>query len=856
MNIYNKYKNQIYLGSLLHDIGKVFQRAYEEVKFMKHDKLSEGLVDDYFSDKVINFIVAKHHKKEINDNDGDSELRLIARIVCESDSLSSGDRIDDKHVDSQEPLINILSKIEDYDSTYIQPISSLTPKNYLFPKNDWNEKELFKSYEKRFKEFQTDMEKCNVRQIETIYNLSKKYFWCIPSSSWKTVPDVSLHEHSRITSAIALCLTQYLEEKFEKPLEVDSQVVENRNEQRYLLFGGDLTGIQNYIYNISHKGASKSLKGRSFFLQQLSESISRWIVSDGQLDLSLANILYSSGGKFYILAANTGMTIDKISKILIELEKKLLKEYNGDIGIICDFIKLNGIDFIGKVSEEGKKVLKFSEKWDELNKKLESSKHQKFSTLIKDINFFEPIEPSGDVIQCSGTGKDICYKSDIENYKSSEKLNIGSVEYQKIETHDFGNIYKLFDDENEKYISEEQFISQNIGFELKSGLKAISSGINSEFDILGFEKISFLDNDNYKYLIENETERLNFVNDDEFVKKGKALENGWKFYGGNWSLSGEYDDIRKNATGIKRLGVLRMDVDNLGKIFRNGLMGQATISRVVQMSTLLDFFFSSYLNIIKDKYWNAIDGVSENQSDISIKDNVQIIYSGGDDVFIIGLWNILPDLAIWMYEEFKKFTCNNPAFSLSAGISIFPNRYPLFKAAKLAGEAEDSAKKLSRVIKSTEKSKDAISFLGTPMSWNDFKIISKKVKHLYCCIETGKTIPDLDQKKKLNRSLINRLQMIYNEYEDEGEKLKKSNSSMDYEDLKYRKLWSKWRWRACYYLARFGNQNKHFKKEISELAAELFISSKTEQDLISLINVPAKWVEYLTRKEEIKNGNE
>lgn len=85
-------------------------------------------------------------------------------------------------------------------------------------------------------------------------------------------------------------------------------------------------------------------------------------------------------------------------------------------------------------------------------------------------------------------------------------------------------------------------------------------------------------------------------------------------------------------------------------------MGQATISRVVQMSTLLDFFFSSYLNIIKDKYWNAIDGVSENQSDISIKDNVQIIYSGGDDVFIIGLWNILPDLAIWMYEEFKKFT--------------------------------------------------------------------------------------------------------------------------------------------------------------------------------------------------------
>lgn len=63
MNIYNKYKNQIFLGFLLHDIDR-FQRAYEEVKFMKHDKLSEGLVDDYFSDKVINFIWQNIIKKK------------------------------------------------------------------------------------------------------------------------------------------------------------------------------------------------------------------------------------------------------------------------------------------------------------------------------------------------------------------------------------------------------------------------------------------------------------------------------------------------------------------------------------------------------------------------------------------------------------------------------------------------------------------------------------------------------------------------------------------------------------------------------------------------------------------------
>ena len=36
-----------------------------------------------------------------------------------------------------------------------------------------------------------------------------------------------------------------------------------------LFVGGDLSGIQRFLYNISSKKAAVSLKGRSFYLRQL-----------------------------------------------------------------------------------------------------------------------------------------------------------------------------------------------------------------------------------------------------------------------------------------------------------------------------------------------------------------------------------------------------------------------------------------------------------------------------------------------------------------------------------------------------------------------------------------------------------
>jgi CRISPR-associated protein Csm1 len=217
---------------------------------------------------------------------------------------------------------------------------------------------------------------------------------------------------------------------------------------------------------------------------------------------------------------------------------------------------------------------------------------------------------------------------------------------------------------------------------------------------------------------------------------------------------------------------------------------------------------------------------------------LQVVYSGGDDLFIVGHWSVLPDVAIWINKEFKKFTCYNSYFSISGGIFLFEDKYPLYKAAMEAGEYESNAKKRERKnrIGSIQKTKNGICFLDkeTPISWKDFEIISNYVKQFYKWIVIGKA-NDEGEFQKISKGIITRLYFIYNEYIDG----------------KYQN-WAKWRWRAAYSLSRFGRQYKIYQKEIENFSAELFTSEKTEQELIQLLFIIANWTELLIRNKENK----
>lgn len=817
------FKKQLYIGALLHDIGKFWQRADDDLSSTKHDKLSASFLNQFFPDQLINFIAAKHHKSEIKNTDGPAEHVALARIVCEADSLTSGEREEDKQQIIQDPIYCILTKVDNkklQPQLKEQPICSLTAEDYQFPVGELERQVFIKDYKNSWVKFVKDFEKADKDNIESLFYLSKKYLWCIPSSSWKTVPDVSLHEHSRLTAAISLCMMNYFDDNKIELKGLNSSKIENRNEERYILLCLDITGIQKFIYNIAHSGASKALKGRSFLIQQFLDTISKKLVSEKYLDLSIANILYCSGGKAYIIAQKTENAINVIESFQKSVEEQLMKEYFGELGVVIGYVSLNGSDFL---NDKLSKKSKITEKWDEVSKVTEQNKYRKFSGIINE-NFFEAIEPGGDVIRCSATSVDLCTKNDILKDHDKKEVSIGS-ENNFIEHYTkYGKLYEILKEDKisgieNDFISEEQFKSQVIGFKLRNGMKAIKENAGADgIDILGLDSVEILPRK------DDDCQDKILINSDDIANTNSK---GFKFYGGNWLPARDFNDLLENLDfGFKRMGVLRMDVDNLGHIFKSGLGDGATISRIVQLSMMLDFFFSNYLNSLRDKFWDANQGITDEKTDYPLREMMQIVYSGGDDVFITGFWAVLPDVAKWINDEFLKFAGGNKNFTISAGIYIFPNKYPIYKAAEIAGEFEEDAKSFQRIVNGNEIRKDAISFLGYSISWNDFAIIRPIIKELHRLIKD----------KKLSKSFLNKLQSIYAEFE-----INKHN------------LWSSWRWHAVYSLSRYAKQyEKHHetKSFIEKLSADLFLSNKTEQDFIKLLNLLATWAEYLTRKEK------
>lgn len=153
----------------------------------------------------------------------------------------------------------------------------------------------------------------------------------------------------------------------------------------------------------------------------------------------------------------------------------------------------------------------------------------------------------------------------------------------------------------------------------------------------------------------------------------------------------DFDGLSKKAAGVSRLAVLRMDVDNLGEIFRSGLPEEMrSFDRYAALSRAFTTFFKMVLpRICESGYENGLRLFSEEGSERA----VSVVYSGGDDLFVVGAWRDVLELAVDVRRAFREFVCDNASVTLSGGISIHKPGEPLYLMAEQAGAAEGIAKK-------------------------------------------------------------------------------------------------------------------------------------------------------------------
>lgn len=832
----------VILGALLHDIGKFMQRAetplneqskgmetsicpvYQSRYSHKHVLWTNDFFEQYFQAELIEIstvdignLACYHHRPDI----------ALQWIIAEADRLSSGmDRMPKDEEDEikkkdsfkrirlypilEEILINGKQKEKIKDRIELKRLT--LDKNDMFPVDikSLNPEEgdlLVKKYNDLWQNFIEEFTKISSNNlsafIETTLFLLEKYTWCIPSSTMD-FPDISLFDHSKTTAAIAACLYDYHN--------ADDTIVENnikdRDAEKYLLVCGDLSGIQKFIYNITSKAAAKGLKGRSFLLQLLMDAAGKYILRS--LDYPLTNLLYAGGGKFYLLIANRHK--DALIKFRNEINRNLLKKYDGELYFVLGWRSLKGSDFdIQNVN--------FSEKWKEASQEANKQKQQKFSQLsYKEV--FAPFGIGEKEETCAVCKKEGGLKQRREDDPDMLCPDCREAERLGKNLFDANFLIEVFDEKKEpktsgfyfKFLKTRYFLSRDLSS--STGIKAANVSIFR-------------------------------LNSTDFLPEYSVRDScsyGFKFIGGTYfpcDNTGEtltFNDFADYSKGLKRLGVLRMDVDNLGRIFTKGLDEKASISRVTTLSRSLALFFGGYLNTIcgQGKYRN----------------NVSIIYSGGDDLFIVGAWNLVIELAEEIRSEFKAF-CNNPTFTISGGVSITPKKYPIYRGAKHAGDAESKAKKLKD--KDGKEKKDAFTFLNKPLRWDDFKT-AVQIKRMLCdCIENGKSSAIRNNENiHMSKGILDRLRRIYLLYE-KNRTYWQGKQSLTPNLIKEKIEYHKWVWRAVYSLDKAERENSLFKEELSLLKTALFENrfkdEYTERDVIEFIDIPARWAEFMLRKE-------
>lgn len=202
----------------------------------------------------------------------------------------------------------------------------------------------------------------------------------------------------------------------------------------------------------------------------------------------------------------------------------------------------------------------------------------------------------------------------------------------------------------------------------------------------------------------------------------KVVKNLWV---GDYTLGDSFEELAKKSEGINRIAVFRADVDNLGDAFVNGFASKKygekymTISRTATFSRKMSMFFKYHINYILE---NGEFYIADKKEEERGKRNATIVYSGGDDVFVVGSWDDVVGFAVDLQKSLKEFS--QDTLTISGGIGIYPAKYPINNMARLTGELEECSKKYRNEV--TKQEKNAITLFTPPQEKSENNSLSLK----------------------------------------------------------------------------------------------------------------------------------
>ena len=741
------------------------KHATGSVKFI--EKFSDRLRNNLYDLELVKFLVCHHqpeskgilkkdpYAKDRDENEQEHIWKLV-KLIERADNYSCRERIHEAlHRRPKAPLTSIFStiniiedNIEDgskwrYGLNKIHPLRSFPEKN----RDELSHQELIDYYKIFEPKIPNASQYDKLNDIINVYiEFFEKYTWCIPSDTRYSVKDISLYDHIRTTTAIAACLYKVHQRRIQAHKNYPKK-------EEFMFIAGDFSGIQNYIFDITNKGsggASKRLRARSFFISIFCETAIHKILDN--LELPRVCNLFSAGGKFLLIAPNINGIKEKLKSVKADLAYEIHQYYFNQFSFLMtwkpfvryeeearvfDFCKIADDMFhlleIEKLQSSQSVFLSNKEDDHSRNKKKKVWNQAAFS--LSDDEFQKYAE-NGDCSICGKGPGEISERSGTEeNAVTIQVCRVCNMNKQigeilpKKQFVCFGK--GKWDTNKRARITLFHEIDNGEAYYVDLSDKAPASD--------DYYLIWNLNNDGKGMTIDRwPVIRKNLANhvltdeDGSVVSfEDLARRSRWK----NTEDSKEY--------GSDFLGVLKADVDNLGLVFSKGFdtperprdkryntkegelpmeTDARSVSRFLTLSRMLELFFSGWIGSIMEKDATEIQQlILDCQPDVDINlfqqyldtnvidfKNIYTVYSGGDDLVLIGPWETMIVFAILLNAKFREYTCQSKSFTLSAGLAFVKPKFPIATAIR---EAD------ALLEKSKSKDKNRITMFRTTVEW-------------------------------------------------------------------------------------------------------------------------------------------
>lgn len=506
------------------------------------------------------------------------------------------------------------------------------------------------------------------------------------------VHDVSLYDHSRTTAAFAAAL--YLYHRQTETLEEKS--IRQGDKEKFLLVGGDFYGIQDFIFSNggeTQTHRSKILRGRSFAVSLFSDLAADMLCRS--LHLPSLSVVLNAAGKFHLIAPYTPEAEKSIDLVEQQINEWLFSISYGQssIGITSTPAKPDDFHCSG-----------FSALWERHLRRVELKKYQKLDLVrhggavthyldsfdndlksslcplcgkrpsVKEAENSRLIYRDSKGSSCAICRDHIMLGTNLVNGKRLAILNnSGEIGREKGLLSPIYGCYQLTftNDPMEDAAYDNTLLKLwNLNANESGGLdhKATNRLINGHVP-------RYREADNFDKCPDGGNGREEKAADlVEQIKEGAP-----KTFNHLAKMARHWGQDADRWHGTEALGVLKADVDNLGLLFGCGLADERfTLSRLATMSRQLNNFFSLYLPHLLQTQENFYD--------------VYTVFAGGDDLFLIGPWNRMTDLALFVRERFAEYVCHNPQITFSAGITAHKPNTPINYLAESSEGALQHAK--------------------------------------------------------------------------------------------------------------------------------------------------------------------